>query len=89
MVFSASPEPAFHIRGKSPVMKNIDVSRTSLIGTLVSTLQIIFLFFLHESNLSQGTYPPQGGTEESTPQISARLRGGTNLSHGFLPVYRG
>ena len=57
--------------------------------TGVSTLQIVFLFFLQEHNLSQGTY---------TPQVSDRLRGGTEKSTrqasikenpGLFPVYRG
>mgnify|MGYP006995575313 CR=1 FL=1 len=34
-------------------------------GALFSTLQIGVLFFLQETNLSQGTYTPQGGIEEN------------------------
>jgi hypothetical protein len=37
-------------------------------GKVVRTLQIIFLFFLQENNLSKSSYPPQSmGTMKSTP----------------------
>ncbi len=31
----------------------------------------------------RGTYPPQEGTELSPPQVSVRLRGGTELSQAL------